>query len=69
MQSGLRAIVLGSNLALASAVQNDFAVDRLGFAQELTALARPGEDMVESAHGRGAAPFAAELGDRSLTGL
>ncbi len=43
LQSGLRAVVLGANLALASAVQNDFAVDRLGYAQELLALARPGD--------------------------
>jgi phosphoheptose isomerase len=43
LQGGLRAVVLGANLALASAVQNDFAADRMGFAQELLALARGGD--------------------------
>jgi len=46
LQSGLRAIVLGANAALASAVQNDFAADRLGYAQELLALARPGDVLI-----------------------
>ena len=43
LQAGLRAIVLGANVTLSSAVQNDFAADRLGYAQELLALARPGD--------------------------
>lgn len=46
LQSGLRAVVLGANVALASAVQNDFAVDRLAYAQELLALARPGDALL-----------------------
>lgn len=46
LQSGLRAVVLGANVALASAVQNDFTEDRLGLAQELLALARPGDALL-----------------------
>jgi len=46
LQSGLRAVVLGANVALASAVQNDFSEDRLGLAQELLALARPGDSLL-----------------------
>ena len=46
LQSGLRSVVLGANAVLASAVQNDFAADRLGYAQELLALARPGDVLV-----------------------
>jgi D-sedoheptulose 7-phosphate isomerase len=43
LQIGLRSIVLGINPALASAVDNDFNNPHLGFAQELYALARPGD--------------------------
>ncbi len=43
LQGGLRAVVLGANLSLASAVGNDFAAPGLEFAQELYALARPGD--------------------------
>lgn len=46
LQSGMRAVVLGANVVLASAVQNDFAADRLGYAQELLALARPGDTLL-----------------------
>jgi D-sedoheptulose 7-phosphate isomerase len=46
LESGLRAVVLGANVALASAVQNDFSEDRLGLAQELLALARPGDALL-----------------------
>jgi len=46
LQRGLRAIVLGTNVALASAVQNDFAADRMQYAQELLALARTGDALV-----------------------
>lgn len=46
LQSGLRAVVLGANVALASAVQNDFAAADMGYAQELLALARPGDVLV-----------------------
>ena len=43
LQVGLRSVVLGNNPALASAVENDFAAPYLGFAQELYALAHPGD--------------------------
>lgn len=46
LQSGLRAVVLGANVTLASAVQNDFAADRMAYAQELLAMARPGDALV-----------------------
>lgn len=46
LQRGLRAVVLGANATLASAVQNDLAVDGLGYAQELAALARPGDCLI-----------------------
>jgi len=43
LQAGLRAHVLGANPALASAVANDIPVPGIGYAQELAALARPGD--------------------------
>jgi phosphoheptose isomerase len=43
LQVGLRSVVLGNNPALSSAVENDFARPYLGFAQELYALAHPGD--------------------------
>ncbi len=43
LQAGLRAHVLGCNPTLASAVANDIPVDGIGYAQELCALARPGD--------------------------
>jgi D-sedoheptulose 7-phosphate isomerase len=43
LQAGLRAHVLGCNPALASAVANDIPVPGIGYAQELVALARPGD--------------------------
>ena len=43
LERGLRAVVLGVNAALASAVNNDFAGRDLAYAQELYALARPGD--------------------------
>lgn len=43
LQGGLRAHVLGLNHALSSAVENDLAAPALGYAQELLALARPGD--------------------------
>jgi D-sedoheptulose 7-phosphate isomerase len=43
LQAGLRAHVLGGNLALASAVANDIPMPGIGYAQELYALARPGD--------------------------
>ncbi|NLG29458.1 MAG: SIS domain-containing protein [Chloroflexi bacterium] len=43
LQTGLRAHVLGANTALASAVANDIPMPGIGYAQELYALARPGD--------------------------
>ena len=43
LQPGLRAVVLGANLALASAVANDMPDRDTNLAQELFALARPGD--------------------------
>lgn len=43
LQAGLRAHVLGCNPALASAVANDIRLDGIVYAQELAALARPGD--------------------------
>ena len=43
LERGLRAVVLGANPSLASAVSNDFAQRHLGYAQELYALAHPGD--------------------------
>ncbi|MCG2768897.1 MAG: SIS domain-containing protein [Anaerolineae bacterium] len=43
MQGGLRAIVLGANPSLASAADNDFVAPHMGPAQQLHALARPGD--------------------------
>lgn len=43
LQQGLRTVVLGSNQALASAVDNDSTCSHLAYAQELYALARPGD--------------------------
>lgn len=43
LQAGLRVHVLGINPALASAVANDIPLAGIGYAQELCALARPGD--------------------------
>jgi len=43
LEGGLRAVVLGVNPSLASAVANDNPERDMGFAQELLALARPGD--------------------------
>jgi D-sedoheptulose 7-phosphate isomerase len=43
LQAGLRAHVLGINTAITSAVANDIPVAGIGYAQELLALARPGD--------------------------
>jgi phosphoheptose isomerase len=43
LQRGLRTIALGANPSLASAVENDSPQRSMGFAQELYALARPGD--------------------------
>jgi phosphoheptose isomerase len=43
LEPGLRAVVLGANMALSSAVENDMADRDLRYAQELLALGRPGD--------------------------
>jgi phosphoheptose isomerase len=43
LQGGMRAIALGANLSLRSAVDNDIALPNLALAQELYVLARPGD--------------------------
>ena len=43
LEPGLRAVVLGANAALSSAVANDMPDRDVGYAQELLALARPGD--------------------------
>ena len=43
LEGGLRVVVLGANLSLSSAVGNDFAERDMNLAQELHALARPGD--------------------------
>jgi phosphoheptose isomerase len=43
LQQGLRAVVLGANLSLRSAVDNDIPLPNVALAQELVALARPGD--------------------------
>jgi len=43
LQQGLRVQVLGVNAALSTAVANDIALPGIAFAQELVALARPGD--------------------------
>ncbi|MHB9033646.1 MAG: D-sedoheptulose-7-phosphate isomerase [Anaerolineae bacterium] len=46
LQSGLRSHVLGLNPALLSAVANDLPLEGIGYAQELLALARPGDALL-----------------------
>jgi len=43
LQAGLRAVVLGLNHALGSAVENDLEAHGVGYAQELLALGRSGD--------------------------
>lgn len=43
LQGGMRAVVLGANLSLSSAVANDMPERDVNLAQELLALARPGD--------------------------
>ena len=43
LERGLRAVVLGANPSLASAVHNDNPLPNINYAQELCALARPGD--------------------------
>jgi phosphoheptose isomerase len=43
LQQGMRAVVLGANLSLRSAVDNDISLPGMALAQELYALVRPGD--------------------------
>jgi phosphoheptose isomerase len=43
LQQGFRTVVLGCNLALSSAVENDSSLPHISFAQELYVLSRPGD--------------------------
>jgi phosphoheptose isomerase len=43
LQQGLRTVVLGANLSLSTAIDNDIPLAHIGLAQELYALARPGD--------------------------
>ena len=43
LEVGMRAVVLGSNPALSSAIDNDSPEKGLAYAQELYSLARPGD--------------------------
>jgi phosphoheptose isomerase len=55
LQRGLRTVTLGANPSLASAVENDCPQRGMGFAQELYALARPGDVLLAiSTSGRAA---------------
>ena len=46
LEHGLRAIPLGNNTVLGSAVQNDFSLDKTQYAQELYALGRTGDVLI-----------------------
>ncbi|TFG69620.1 MAG: SIS domain-containing protein [Anaerolineales bacterium] len=46
LEPGLRAVVLGGNTALSSAVANDMPDRDMGFAQMLIALAKPGDTLL-----------------------
>jgi D-sedoheptulose 7-phosphate isomerase len=46
LQQGLRTMVLGLNHSLNSAIENDVAVPGIGYAQELFAMARPGDALL-----------------------
>ena len=46
LQQGLRTVPLGTNPALTSAIANDNPLRDIGFAQELYALARPGDTLL-----------------------
>ena len=43
LERGLRAVVLGLNHSLSSALENDVATQGIGYAQELSVLAHPGD--------------------------
>lgn len=46
LERGLRAIVLGLNHSLSSALENDVSTAAIGYAQELLVLARPGDALL-----------------------
>ena len=46
LQRGLRTMVLGLNHSLSSALENDIAAPAIGYAQELLAMARPGDALL-----------------------
>jgi D-sedoheptulose 7-phosphate isomerase len=46
LERGLRAIVLGLNHSLSSALENDVSTPAIGYAQELLVLARPGDALL-----------------------
>lgn len=72
LERGLRAVVLGVNPSLTSAVNNDFAARDLAYAQELYALARPGDVLLgistsgKAANVRNAVSVARALGLRTI---
>jgi D-sedoheptulose 7-phosphate isomerase len=43
LERGLRAMVLGLNHSLSSALENDVSMSAIGYAQELLVMARPGD--------------------------
>jgi D-sedoheptulose 7-phosphate isomerase len=46
LQHGFRTMVLGLNHSLSSALENDIATPAIGYAQELLAMARPGDALL-----------------------
>jgi len=46
LQRGLRTMVLGLNHSLSSALENDIPTPAIGYAQELLAMARPGDALL-----------------------
>ena len=46
LQRGLRTMVLGLNHSLSSALENDITTPAIGYAQELLAMARPGDALL-----------------------
>jgi D-sedoheptulose 7-phosphate isomerase len=46
LEGGLRAVVLGLNHSLSSALENDVSIPAIGYAQELLVLGRPGDALL-----------------------
>ena len=46
LEHGLRAVVLGLNHSLSSALENDVSTPAIGYAQELLVMARPGDALL-----------------------